>query len=114
MRINTSSIAAPAGRPLLPPRACDATGRRHGDMKTLTSIACALLLICAPAAFAQSKQLERDNKMSAMGKRAAAVVAKITRKSESIGARKAVNALADEDEDEGGRCINEPDCGEED
>jgi hypothetical protein len=80
-------------------------------MKTLLSIACAVLLVCAPAAFAQSgKQLERDNKMSASGKRAAAVVAKITR--ESGGARKAVNALADE-EDEGGRCVNEPDCGEE-
>lgn len=78
-------------------------------MKTFTSIACAVLLICTPSAFAQSgKQLERDNKMSAMGKRAAAAVVKITRGSSSAG--KSVNALEVDDD----RCVNEPDCEGED
>jgi hypothetical protein len=83
-------------------------------MKTLVSIACALLLACAPAAFAQSdKHLERNDMMSANGKRAAAVAAKIVRESSSVGSRRAAAAAEEEEEDEG-RCVNEPDCpGEE-
>ena len=83
-------------------------------MKTSVSIACALLLACAPAAFAQSdKHLERDNMMSANGKRAAAVAAKIVRESANAGARRAA-AVAEEEEEDEGRCVNEPDCpGEE-
>jgi hypothetical protein len=82
-------------------------------MKPLVSIACALLLACAPAAFAQSdKHLERQDMMSANGKRAAAVAAKIARESNSIGSRRA--AAAEEEEEDEGRCVNEPDCpGEE-
>lgn len=76
-----------------------------------TSIACGTLLMWAPAGFAQpDKHLDRDNKMSAAGKRAAAAAAKLTR--HSAGARTAVNALAADDDDD--RCVNEPDCeGEE-
>src|SRR5262245_29541514 len=82
-------------------------------MKTLVSIACAVLLACAPTAFAKSdKQLERDNMMSANGKRAAAAAAKLVRESSNVGARRALAVT--EEEDEGGRCVNEPDCGEED
>src|SRR6185436_7134668 len=74
-------------------------GRRLGGMKTSVSIACALLLACAPAAFAQSdKHLERDNMMSANGKRAAAVAAKIVRESANAGARRAA-AVAEEEGD---------------
>ena len=80
-------------------------------MKTLASIACVVLLICAPAAFAQSgKQLERDNKMSASGKRAAAVVAKIVREHGRINERRPAAVLESGDDN----CVNEPDCeGEE-
>jgi hypothetical protein len=46
------------------------------------SVACATLLLWAPAGFAQpDKHLDRDNKMSAAGKRAAAVIAKLSRQS---------------------------------
>ena len=75
------------------------------------SVACGALLLWAPAGFAQpDKHLDRDNKMSAAGKRAAASIAKLTRQGAS--ARTAVTAFEEEDE-EGGRCVNEPDCGEE-
>ena len=67
-------------------------------MKTLVSIACAVLLVCAPAAFAQSdKHLERDNMMSANGKRAAAAAAKIIRANSSTGSRRALAVTEDED-----------------
>jgi len=76
-------------------------------------IACGALLLWAPTGFTQTdKHLDRENKMSAAGKRAHAAIAKLAR--EGVSARRAVNALADEEEDEGGRCVNEPDCGEED
>ena len=75
------------------------------------SVASAALLLWAPAGFAQpDKHLDRDNKMSAAGKRAAASIAKLTRQGAS--ARTAIAAFEEED-DEGGRCVNEPDCGEE-
>lgn len=75
-----------------------------------TSIACAALLLCAPTGFAQSqKQLDRDDKMSAMGKRAAAAVEKIARQNPGPAARAAASAV-----DSGGDdCVNEPDCGGE-
>jgi hypothetical protein len=74
------------------------------------SVACAALLMCAPSGFAQSqKQLDRDDKMSAMGKRAAAAVGKIARQSGAPAARAAANATESDEDD----CVNEPDCGGE-
>jgi len=79
----------------------------------IASIACTALLLWAPNGFAQpQKQTDRVDKMSAAGKRAVAAINKIARQSAAPKARAAL-AVTEED-DEGGRCINEPDCGEED
>lgn len=76
-----------------------------------TSVACAALLLCAPMGFAQSqKQLDRNDKMSAAGKRAAAAIAKIERQNAGPGRRTAAAAVESGSDD----CVNEPDCaGEE-
>ena len=71
-----------------------------------SSVACAALLLCAPTGFAQpQKQLDRDNKMSAAGKRALAAIRKIER--QSGGASRRAAAVTESD---GDRCVNEPDC----
>jgi len=75
-----------------------------------TSVACAALLLCAPSGFAQSqKQLDRDSKMSAAGKRALAAVRKVERESGAPSQRTAAAAT----EAGGDNCVNEPDCGGE-
>ena len=72
-------------------------------------LACAALLVSAPTALAKSaKPLDRDDKMSEMGKRAAAAVAKITQGTTTSGSRVARNAVVVKDGNSD--CINEPDC----